>query len=222
LHQFCAVDLGAFYLDVLKDRMYTTRTDSRARRSAQTAMMHVLEALVRWMAPILSFTAEEIWRYLPGSRSASVLLETWYPIPDGSGDPAASDDFWERILAIRTEISRELEKLRIAGGIGSSLEAEVDLYVDGENRQRLAPLGDELRFVLITSAARLHDLRAGQEDGVASTISGLRIQVNPSAHAKCERCWHRRPDVGTSSAHPGLCGRCIENIDGSGEERSFA
>jgi len=222
LHQFCAVDLGAFYLDVLKDRMYTTRTDSRARRSAQTAMMHILEALVRWMAPILSFTAEEIWRHMPGSRSESVLLETWHAIPADDRDPLSSDGYWERVLAVRTEIARELEKLRVAGGIGSALEAEVDLYVNDEIRDLLAPLEDELRFVLITSAARMHRLDSSPQAGVESTIPGLRIAVTPSSHAKCERCWHRRADVGSTASHPGLCARCVENVDGPGENRRFA
>jgi len=222
LHQFCAVDLGAFYLDVLKDRVYTTRTDSRARRSAQTVMFHILEALVRWIAPILSFTAEEIWRYMPGGRGESVLLETWYVIPADTAEELASDEYWEKVLAVRTEVARELEKARVAGAIGASLEAEVDLYVDRELAALLGRLGDELRFVFITSDARLSDLNAQPAGGVETAIPGLRVQVNPSAHAKCERCWHRRPDVGRDAVHPTLCGRCVDNVAGRGEERRFA
>jgi len=222
LHQFCAVDLGAFYLDVLKDRVYTTRADSRARRSAQTAMFHILEALVRWMAPILSFTAEEIWRYLPGRHGESVLLETWYAIPADTAEELASDQYWERVLAVRTEVARELEKARVAGAIGASLEAEVDLYVDRELATLLGRLDDELRFVFITSDARLDDLSTHPAAGVETGIQGLRVQVNPSAHAKCERCWHRRPDVGRDPVHPKLCGRCVNNVTGNGEERNYA
>jgi isoleucyl-tRNA synthetase len=222
LHQFCAVDLGAFYLDVLKDRVYTMRTDSRGRRSAQTAMFHVLETLVRWMAPILSFTADEIWHYMPGERGPSVFLETWHAIPDDSADELTSEPYWERVLAVRTEIAREIEKARVAGALGASLEAEVDLFADAELRGQLARLGDELRFVLITSGARLQDLALNPSAGVETAIKGLRVQVNPSAHAKCGRCWHRRADVGTDARHPQLCGRCVANVDGAGEERRFA
>ncbi len=221
LHQFCAVDLGGFYLDVLKDRVYTTRTDSRARRSAQTAMYHTLEALVRWMAPILSFTADEIWRYMPGTRGESVFLETWYPLPDDRDDALTSEAYWNDVLAVRTEVAREIEKARTAGALGASLEAEVDLYADGALRAQLARSGDELRFALITSEARLHDLAANPDAGVATGLAGLRVQVNPSAHAKCGRCWHRRADVGAHAGHPLLCGRCVTNL-AAGEDRRFA
>jgi len=221
LHQFCAVDLGGFYLDVLKDRVYTMRTDSRARRSAQTAMFHILEALVRWMAPILSFTAEEIWRYMPGKHGASVLLEQWYVLPEDVADDLTGEAFWERVLAVRDEVARELEKARVAGTIGAGLEAEVELHVDAELRALLGRLGDELRFVFITSGTRLHDLAADPQAGVETVIKGLRVQVNPSAHGKCPRCWHRRADVGADAAHPQLCGRCVTNVAGSGESREY-
>ena len=223
LHQFCSVDLGGFYLDVLKDRVYTTRADSRARRSAQTAMYHILEALARWIAPILSFTAEEIWRHMPGSRGDSVFLETWYVLPeDGAQDELVSEAYWDKVLAVREQVARELEKARVAGALGASLEAEVDLYVDADLRALLTKLGDELRFVLITSEARVHDLAAGPTAGVETGLKGLRVQVNPSAHAKCARCWHRRVDVGGDSAHPQLCARCVTNVAGQGEARRFA
>jgi len=222
LHQFCAVDLGAFYLDVLKDRVYTTRADSRARRSAQTAMVHILEALVRWMAPILSFTAEEVWHCMPGQRGASVLLDTWYVMPADATEALTGDAYWDKVLTVRTEVARELEKARVAGTIGASLEAEVDLYVERDLKAMLEMLGGELRFVLITSDVRLHDLNTHASAGVATGMQGLRVLVHPSEHAKCERCWHRRPDVGRDPAHPKLCARCVSNVVGNGEERKFA
>jgi len=223
LHQFCSVDLGGFYLDVLKDRVYTTGTDSRARRSAQTAMYHLLEALARWLAPILSFTAEEIWRNMPGHRSASVLLETWYTLPqDSAPEELTSEEYWGKVLAVREQVARELEKARVTGVLGASLEAEVDLYVDTELQSLLTKLGEELRFVLITSEVRVHDLAANSSVGIETGLKGLRVQVNPSAHAKCARCWHRRADVGVNAEHPQLCARCVTNITGQGEERRIA
>jgi isoleucyl-tRNA synthetase len=223
LHQFCAVDLGGFYLDVLKDRVYTTRADSRARRSAQTAMYHILEALVRWMAPILSFTAEEIWRYMPGTRGESVFLGVWHVLPDDTAqDELASEAYWTQVLAVREQVARELEKARVAGVIGASLEAEVDLYADTALQTLLSRLGDELRFVLITSEARLHDLAAAPNAAVETALKGLRVAVSPSGHPKCMRCWHRRADIGSDPEHPQLCGRCISNIAGAGEPREIA
>ncbi|HXH03943.1 MAG TPA: isoleucine--tRNA ligase [Candidatus Competibacteraceae bacterium] len=226
IHNFCSVDLGSFYLDVIKDRQYTAARDSLARRSAQTALYHILEAMVRWLAPILSFTAEEIWRYMPGSRGPSVFLETWYEdLYPLDADDAFGNDFWARILAVREAVSKELEKLRVAGGIGSSLDAEVDLYCDGVLYQDLARLPDELRFVLITSYARVHPLTA-QPNGVGgrAELDGqpLGIVVGPSAYPKCVRCWHHREDVGSHAGHPEICGRCVENIVGGGEQRRFA
>ena len=229
VHNFCANDLGGFYLDVIKDRQYTTRADSVARRSAQTAMYHIVEALARWLAPILSFTSEEIWRNLPGEREASVLLSTWSAFPDmfPDGDAAAQRfgmDYWRDVLAVREAVGKELEKLRVAGDIGSSLDAEVDLYLDEAWLEKLGRLEDELRFVLITSYARLHP--AGEQPAEAVTAdlegAGIGIRVQPSPHAKCVRCWHHREDVGASGQHPELCGRCIENVDGDGEPRRFA
>jgi len=222
LHQFCAVDLGAFYLDVLKDRIYTMPRQSLARRSGQTAMYHVLEALVRWMAPILSFTAEEIWRHLPGIRGESAFFETWYSLPGDAGTELTQEAYWARVLAVRSEVAKEIEKARVAGVLGASLEAEVDLYVDASLRSLLGSLENELRFALITSEVRLHDLAAHPAAGTETAIPGLRVQVNPSAHAKCGRCWHRRADVGADAAHPSLCGRCVTNLSGEGEPRRFA
>jgi isoleucyl-tRNA synthetase len=222
VHNFCVVDLGAFWLDILKDRLYTTPAAGRPRRSAQTAMHHVAEAMVRWLAPILSFTAEEIWKFLPGERGASVFLGTWWSLPDVH--PAQGID-WEAVLALKADVSRELERLRVAGEIGAPLEAEVDVYLDPAQRARLEGLGEELRFVLITSEARFFDASARPADAVpAATVAreGAWIAVRPLEHAKCARCWHRRPDVGTDPRHPGLCARCVSNLEGPGETRSFA
>lgn len=223
LHQFCVVDLGSFYLDVLKDRLYTTPADSRARRSAQTAMMHILEALVRWMAPVLSFTADEIWRHMPGARAASVFLETWHALPKeaaGQGREA----FWEQVLAVREAVSRELEKLRAAGAIGGSLDAEVALYCDDALRARLSELGEELRFILITSEARVLPANAHPADAARAALPGheLWIEARASTHPKCIRCWHHRPDVGRDRRHPLLCARCVANVEGAGEQRRIA
>ena len=224
VHQFCAVDLGGFYLDVLKDRMYTMPRDSRGRRSAQTAMYNLLEAMVRWLAPILSFTADEIWSYMPGRRSESVFFETWYEVPvvsDNESPAGLTAAEWDRILAVRQAVGRELERLRVAGGIGSSLDAEVDLYCGEELRERLARLGEELRFVFITSYARVHPISERPTGSVDTDVPGLSVSVSASGHPKCVRCWHHRIDVGVQAEHPSLCGRCVENL-GKGEAREFA
>ena len=221
LHNFCSVELGAFYLDVLKDRMYTLPTASRARRSAQTAMYHIAECMVRWLAPILSFTAEEIWRYLPGTREESVFLATWHVLPDV---PAPAVD-WPALLALRADVTRELEKLRDEGQIGAPLDAEVDIYCAAGPYERFAALGEELRFFFITSHARVHRLAGAPPAGAAPALNTGRedvwVAVKPTHDAKCVRCWQRRPDVGANPAHPQLCGRCISNIEGPGEERQF-
>jgi isoleucyl-tRNA synthetase len=225
IHNFCSVDLGSLYLDIIKDRQYTTGRDSLARRSAQTAMQHILEALTRWLAPILSFTAEELWRYLPGERAPSVFLTTWYEglFAVGAEEPLSAD-CWERLRAVREVVGRELEKLRVVGGIGSGLDAEVDVYCDSGLADDLGRIGDELRFFLITSHARVHPLAARPTDAVESLVDGqtLAVRVAPSAHPKCARCWHHRADVGHHAEHPELCGRCVENVLGTGETRRFA
>jgi isoleucyl-tRNA synthetase len=229
VHNFCANDLGGFYLDVIKDRQYTTRADSVARRSTQTAMYFIAEALVRWLAPILSFTAEEIWRNLPGKREESVFMETWFELPEMflSAETAGERfglDYWEDVLTVRDLVKKEAEKVRVAGDIGSSLDAEVDLYCDDSWLEKLSRLEDELRFVLISSYARVHPLAEQPDEAVAFELDGSRIgvRVTPSAHAKCVRCWHHREDVGADSAHAELCGRCVENVAGAGEQRKFA
>ncbi len=221
LHQFCVVDMGGFYLDVLKDRMYTMPTNSRGRRSAQTAMFHILEALARWLAPVLSFTAEEIWRHMPGPRSESVFLEKWHALPSLSSVKVDSA-FWNDVIAVRQAVAKELERLRVAGDIGSGLDAEVDLYGDASWQERLHRLGDELRFVFITSYVRVHPLDEKPSDAAETEIKGLHVRVAPSTYAKCIRCWHHREDVGTHAQHPQLCGRCVQNVTGVGENRSYA
>ena len=223
LHNFCANDLGGFYLDVIKDRQYTTGADSVARRSAQTAMFHIGEALVRWVAPILSFTAEEIWENLPGARGESVFLEQWYTglqtLPEGE---AMGRGYWQQVMAVRTAVNREMEVRRAAGDLRGSLDAVVTLYAAPDLLDKLQALGEELRFVLITSGATLAPLEVAPGDAAATDLAGLRLQVRASGDEKCERCWHRRPDVGQIAAHPTLCGRCVENVDGDGEQRRFA
>ena len=225
IHNFCSVDMGSLYLDIIKDRQYTTGRDSVARRSAQTAMYHILEAMTRWLAPILSFTAEEIWRNMPGERGPSVFLTTWYSGLSAVGEDDPFDAaYWERLLGVREAVSKELEKLRVAGGIGSGLDAEVDLYCDGALAADLGKLEDELRFFFITSYARVHPLAARPADSVEVQFNGqpLAIRVSPSARAKCVRCWHHREDVGQTAEHPELCGRCVDNAFGAGETRRFA
>ena len=210
LHHFCAVDMGSLYLDVIKDRQYTCQTDSLARRSAQTALYHIVEALVRWLAPILSFTAEDIWQHIPGERGESILLETWY---EGLVASKEETTQWNSVFTIREAVSKELETLRNAGTIGSSLDAEVEIYCNETLYKQLSFLGDELRFMLITSSAQIH-LSTDTED--------FELKIKASEHTKCVRCWHHREDVGTNTDHPELCGRCVENVIGEGEQRHYA
>jgi isoleucyl-tRNA synthetase len=221
VHNFCSVDLGGFYLDVLKDRMYTMPTASRARRSAQTVMHHIAECMVRWLAPVLSFTAEEIWEFLPGERSESVFLETWHAVPEVS----AADIEWPALLELRTDVTRELEKLRDAGIIGAPLDAEVDVYCAPDEYARFDALGDELRFFFITSHARVHRIEGAPpaEAVLASNTgrSGVWIAVKATSDPKCIRCWQHRPDVGSDPKHPEICGRCVANIEGPGEHRRY-
>jgi isoleucyl-tRNA synthetase len=223
VHNFCVVDLGGFYLDILKDRLYTLPTANRSRRSAQTALMWIAEAMVRWLAPILSFTADEIWRVLPGRRPESVFLSAWARLPEIAPDEARID--WDALIALRGDVTRELERLREQGAIGAPLDAEVDVYCTGEHFERFNALGEELRFLFITSAARVH-ASAAPPDGVATAenaaASGVWIRVRPSEDRKCVRCWHHRPEVGTDTQHPELCSRCVTNVEGPGETRSFA
>ncbi len=209
LQTYCSEDLGGFYLDVLKDRLYTAGAASHARRSAQTALALIRDAVLKLMAPVLSFTAEEAWRIVH-PEDASIFVRVWQGSLPAVPDAQALLDKWQRILAVRTAVQKELEGLRQDGKIGSSLAAEVTIVAPDADHGALASLGDDLRFVLITSAARV-------EQGEA-----LAVAVNPSAYDKCERCWHLRDDVGNDSAHPTICGRCVANLFGSGEHRAYA
>jgi isoleucyl-tRNA synthetase len=218
LSNFCSVDLGALYLDVTKDRLYTMPEDSRGRRSAQTAMYRISEAFARWIAPILSFTADEIWRHLPatteqGERVGNVLFATWYdglePLAD---DAALSAEDFERLLALREQVAKVLEPMRAGGAIGAALEAEISLRCGVADQNRLAPMADELRFLLISGDVEIIADDAAKDIAVLAT---------PTTKTKCVRCWHHRADVGIDPAHPEICGRCVSNIEGPGEIRQW-
>jgi isoleucyl-tRNA synthetase len=212
LQGFCSEDLGGFYLDILKDRLYTAGKDSKARRSAQNALYQILQRLLRLMAPILSFTAEEIWTLAGSSRDATVFIHTLEEFPATGFSPELLDR-WAKIRSVRAEVQKQLEDARSAGKIGSSLQAEVEIRASGDKLALLHSLQDDLRFVLITSSAVVTPVAAAADEAVF---------VNPSAHAKCERCWHYRDDVGADAGHPGLCGRCVSNLYGAGEARTHA
>jgi len=223
VHHFCVIDLGGFYLDIIKDRQYTAKADGLARRSAQTAMYHVLEALTRWLAPIISYTADEIWQYLPGERSESVFLETWYQgLVELDDDSAFNREFWQKVMAVRAAVGKELEKSRAKGDIGSSLNAELELYCNAEFFDVLKQLSNELHFIFITSNALVIGEHNAPEEAIQTEIEGIKLKVVVSEHDKCVRCWHQRPDVGKQAEHPELCGRCVENVAGDGEHRHYA
>ncbi|MDB6061669.1 MAG: ileS [Verrucomicrobiaceae bacterium] len=227
VHNFCVVELGGFYLDIIKDRQYTCRADSLARRSAQTALYHIVEALVRWIAPVLSFTAEELWPFIPGKKASdkeagTVLTAEWYDqLPTLVANEKFNEAFWQQIAAVKTAVNRVLEGQRKDGLIGGTLEAEVTLYCDDKLASQLLALGNELRFVLITSSATIKPL-ADAGEAITSEIDGLKVSVVKTANAKCARCWHHVSDIGNYAQHPELCGRCVENIDGNGEVRHYA
>jgi len=220
VHNFCVVELGGFYLDIIKDRLYTTGAKSLPRRSAQTAMYHVADAMVRWLAPILSFTADEVWSFLPGARNESVFLNTWHQFPAGA--ERTSDIDWPAFITLKADVARELERLRSAGEIGAPLEAEVAVFASNEQAQRFAAPHDELRFLLITSQARVFETDTPPAHAVPTQAEGVWIAVKPSTQPKCVRCWHLRSDVGSDPRHPELCARCVVNVEGPGEERIFA
>ena len=203
LQGFCSEDLGAFYLDILKDRLYTSGAESKARRSAQTALYEITHSLVRLMAPILSFTAEELWQHFSASKDDSVFFHTLHQLPAVAGAEQLLAK-WARLRELRAPVRKEIEALRAAGKVGSSLQAQVELQADATDYELLASLGDELKFLLITSAARVQRGPGG-------------VKVTPSADSKCDRCWHYRSDVDDD----GLCGRCRLNLNGPGEPRQF-
>ena len=214
---FCTNDLGGFYLDVIKDRQYTTGEDSLARRSAQSALYHIAQAMVRWLAPVLSFTAEEIWQTLEEENNESIFLQDWY---QGLTSGYENDSI-ETARQINPTIRKQMEGMRSDKVIGSSLDAEIDVYCSNEIYQSLSKLGDELRFVFITSYARIHPISEKTGDCIEAG-EGVMIKVSKSEHEKCVRCWHHRADVASHDEHPELCGRCVENIAGEGEQRAFA
>ncbi|MEM8180767.1 isoleucine--tRNA ligase [Morganella morganii subsp. sibonii] len=223
LMQFCSVEMGSFYLDIIKDRQYTAKSDGLARRSCQTALFHIAEALVRWMAPIMSFTADEIWNVMPGKRQQYVFTEEWYDGLFGlNAQESMNDDYWATLLAVRGEVNKVLEQARADKLIGGSLEAAVTLYADDALAAQLNSLGNELRFVLLTSQADVKPLSAAPESAVNSELAGLRIGFGKAEGSKCPRCWHYATDIGQDSEHPELCGRCVTNVAGNGEERKFA
>ena len=223
LMNFCSVDLGSFYLDVIKDRQYTAKADSTARRSCQTALYHIAEAMTCWMAPVLSFTAQEIWQALPGEREEFVFTGVWYTdIEQYSADVELGDAYWSDILAVKEQVNKALEIAKKDKLIGASLEAEVTLYVSDELAQKLSRLEDELRFVLITSIAEIKSLPEKSESAFDSELEGLFIGIHASEAKKCERCWHHSDTVGQTDSHDDLCGRCVDNVDGEGESRKFA
>lgn len=212
LLNFCSVDLGSLYLDVTKDRLYTMREDSRGRRSAQSAMFHILEAFTRWIAPILSFTADEIWGFLPGERVTNVLFTTWYeglsPLPADA--PLSAEDF-DKLLALREQMAKVLEPMRANGVIGAALDAEITVSASAETAAKWQPLAEELRFLFISGDVAVSAVNADE----------VFVLAQPSSKSKCVRCWHHRADVGVNAAHPELCGRCVSNIEGPGEDRKW-
>ncbi|MEI9598585.1 isoleucine--tRNA ligase [Moellerella wisconsensis] len=223
LMHFCSIEMGSFYLDIIKDRQYTAKSDSIARRSCQTALYHISEAMVRWIAPILSFTAEEIWQQMPGERSKFVLTEEWYEQLFGlKADEQMNDEFWAELLIIRSEVNKVLEQARTDKHIRSSLEAAVTLYADSQLAQKLNQLGDELRFALLTSQAKVVDIAQAPAEAQDSELSGLKIAFSKAEGEKCPRCWHYTTDIGKDAEHADLCGRCVTNVAGDGEKRKFA
>jgi isoleucyl-tRNA synthetase len=217
LQMYCSEDLGGFYLDILKDRLYTSGTTSAARRSAQTAIWHISQSLLRVMAPVLSFTAEEAWAVFAGPEGyaesdETIFTQVYYTLPE-----IADRDMllakYAVLREVRTDVTKQLEEVRVAGGIGSSLQAEIEIKASGDKFRLLNSLDDDLKYVFITSAAKVTQVASAAEEAVT---------VTPSAHQKCERCWHYRADVGAHAEHPGLCGRCFSNLFGRAEPRKFA
>ncbi len=221
LTNFCINDLGSFYLDIIKDRQYTSKADSQARHSAQTALYHLVQAFVRWMAPILSFTAQEAWPLIPGQTEKYVFTTEWYDIPVASTANLISEADWQTLISVKSAVNKQIEAARNAKLIGSNLSAKVELWANAELKAILDQLDNELRFVLITSTVMVNTFDAAQ--GESTEIEGLRVKVSAAEGEKCARCWHVLPDVNTHAAHLGLCSRCIINLPtGQGEERKYA
>jgi len=217
LQQFCSETLGGFYLDVLKDRLYTTRKDGQPRRAAQTVIWHITQTLLRLMAPVLSFTAEEAWACFDHQTAAkdTIFTEVWHELAKVS-DGDALCERWTRLREVRAQVMRALELARTAGQIGSSLQAEITLLAKAETVHFLKSFGDELRFVLLVSYVNV------QEDALVDNDAGVRVEVLASNHQKCDRCWHYREDVATHTGHETICRRCVDNLEGAGEQRKTA
>ncbi len=223
LHHFCSIVMGGFYLDIIKDRQYTLQANAKARRSAQSALYHMVQALTRWMLPILSFTADEIWEYMPGEQAGSVFTQVWYegltPLSDNA---AITREQWQTLLDVREQINKVLESARNADEIGSGLAADVTLYVDEKLANVLAKCEDELHFIFITSTAVVKPLTEKDDSAQASSLDNCFIKVTASSAKKCVRCWHYVTNVGQNSEHPELCTRCVSNAFGEGENRRYA
>ncbi|MDE1313214.1 isoleucine--tRNA ligase [Vibrio aestuarianus] len=223
LMHFCSIEMGSFYLDVIKDRQYTAKLGGHAQRSCQTALYYIVDALVRWMAPIMSFTADEIWNEMPGARDKFVFTGEWYQgLFDLAEGEELNNEFWAEIQNIRGAVNKLLEDARKEKIIGGALQAEVTLYADDVLAAKINKLEDELRFVLLTSKADVKPVSEKTAAAHATDIEGLFVQVNATEAEKCDRCWHHTPDVGTIAGHETICGRCVSNLDGEGEVRKFA
>ncbi|MEZ9920114.1 isoleucine--tRNA ligase [Vibrio breoganii] len=223
LMQFCSIEMGSFYLDVIKDRQYTAKQGSHAQRSCQTALYYIVEGLVRWMAPIMSFTADEIWNEMPGERDKFVFTGEWFDGLFGLGEgEELNNEFWSDVQQVRASVNKLLEDARKEKLIGGSLQAEVTLFADDALASKLNKLGDELRFVLLTSRADVAPVSEKSDTAQQTEIEGLFVQVNATELEKCDRCWHHTADVGTIEGHETICGRCVSNVEGEGEVRKFA
>ncbi|MGK2959858.1 MAG: isoleucine--tRNA ligase [Candidatus Malihini olakiniferum] len=222
LMQFCSIEMGSFYLDIIKDRQYTSKHDSVARLSCQTALFHIAEAMVRWMTPIMSFTADEVWSYLPGKRAQYVFTEEWYDGLFGlEKNETLNDAFWADMLKVRAGVNKVIEQARNDKRIGSSLEAAVMLYANEELNEKLGRLQQELHFALLTSKAHVERYEDAPADAQASELSGLKIALSKVDGHKCPRCWHYESNIGVDAAYPKICGRCATNVGGNGEKRKF-
>ncbi|ALB01922.1 isoleucine--tRNA ligase [Francisella persica ATCC VR-331] len=224
IHHFCSIEMGSFYLDIIKDRQYTTKTNGHPRKSAQTAIYHIVHALVRWMAPILSFTADEIWEATPKTTDLPIQLCEWYTeLKYFDTDSELDLEYWAKIQEIRSEVNRVLEIKRNEDAVKSSLEAEITIYADKDNYKLLEKLGNELRFLLISSKANLKVIEEKSCKSIAANIPGLSIEITKIEEPKCERCWHRSQTVGENQQYKDICSRCVENITtATGESREFA
>ena len=223
IHHFCSIEMGSFYLDIIKDRQYTAKSNGQAHKSAQTAIYHIIHALVRWMAPILSYTADEIWEATPKTINLPIQLCEWYTDLSSFKDSDKLDlDFWSKVQEVRSEVNRVLEVKRGENLLNASLEAKITLYTDEANYKLLSQFGNELRFLLISSQAELKTIEYKTSTAVESTIKGLFIDIEKLDETKCERCWHRSASVGENTEHPDICSRCVENISTDlGETREF-